>query len=473
MRLGILAVLAACLGLFGCATERFAEDHGDVFQQAVEASKEERSIDAAAAAYHYVQGSTIDDPKYDRALRLLARASERLGLTYAASLWYLDIARSRRNVELVGDAVAGLERIIRNHPYDRATLLEGFIASEDITGLAPEQKAFVAYQQGLDSLRHGYERWGSDSFASIPEQSAYRLRARYVLAVRRIADYELEEARSELEALLEEDLPRDLETDVHRTLARAEFERQNYEDALEQYRAIQDRAPEHPRLLLEMAWSHYYLGHYKRALGLLVALDAPVYRDLIAPRRYILEALSLRALCQYGPARKAAKRLEERYGDALEDLYAGMPLEHSEPLREAAGLRAGGRSVAEFRDRIEFERQKLDRLSGRLGEELVGRLEEIYDHALEEVKRREKEQLVGEMRELAQELLAAEEGVRIILHELGVSLLRGQRGSTLSKGGDLVEETDPRDRIIYRFDGEFWTDELDDLVVRMEDRCID
>ena len=27
--------------------------------------------------------------------------------------------------------------------------------------------------------------------------------------------------------------------------------------------------------------------------------------------------------------------------------------------------------------------------------------------------------------------------------------------------------------VVYRFDGEFWTDEVDDLVVKMEDRCID
>jgi len=467
-------ILAAIWLAAGCATTKeFEGAHGKVFQQAVKASKADKPAEAANAAHHYLQGSTVDDPRYDRAVRILARNAERLGLSYAASLWYLDIARARRNVELMDDAMRGLERIVDDYPYDRETILRGFLTTSDISGLPKGPSAFVSYYQGLDSFQRGLEEWGMDAFEAIPKESPYRKRARYVLALRNIAEYELDGARESLEKLLEDELPRELETDVHRTLARTEFEQKNWEKALEHYRAIQDRAPDHPRLLLEMAWTHYYMGHYRRALGLLIALDAPVYKELIAPRRYLLEALSLRKLCQFGPARKAATRLEERHGDALDDLYEGVPLEHSDSLREAAGLRAGGEAVAAFRERVEAERQMLDGYQGRLTEKLDERLRSIYDQGVEEAKRQEREQLVGEMRELAEELLSAEEGVRLILHELGVALLRGQRESTQTEGGNPTEQGDPGDHISYRFDGEFWTDELDDLVVRMEDRCIE
>jgi hypothetical protein len=293
------------------------------------------------------------------------------------------------------------------------------------------------------------------------------------LAVRDLARYDLESGRSKLEDLLDEDLPRELETDVRRTLARTAFEGKNWERALEHYRAIKDRAPEHPRLLLEMAWTHYYLDHYKRALGLLLALDAPAYRELIAPRRYLLEAMALEELCQFGPARKAALRLRERHGDALEDLYAGRPLARSEPLRRAAGLRPGGRAVAAFRKRVEKEQARLDKLEERLDGELLERLREIYEQGVREARRREREKLDDEMQALADDLLAAEEGVQLILHELGVSLLRGERDSSLAEDGNALAEGGPRDHVVFRFDGEFWTDELDDLVVQLEDRCIE
>ena len=63
--------------------------------------------------------------------------------------------------------------------------------------------------------------------------------------------------------------------------------------------------------------------------------------------------------------------------------------------------------------------------------------------------------------------------VRMALHELGVALLRGQRGSTQAENGSGLTAGGADQQIRYKFDGEFWTDELDDLVVQMEDRCIE
>ena len=111
--------------------------------------------------------------------------------------------------------------------------------------------------------------------------------------------------------------------------------------------------------------------------------------------------------------------------------------------------------------------------SGRLGENLTERLMTIYDRGLAEARIREQIVLEEESRNLAAELLDAEEGVRLVVHELSVSMLRGRRrpvgaaerpAETISAGGD---------RVFYGFIGEFWTDELDDLVVVAEDRCID
>ncbi|MFB6263782.1 MAG: tetratricopeptide repeat protein [Bradymonadaceae bacterium] len=456
----------------GCATQTLSEDRGELFQQAVDASSRGRHVFAARAAHRYFRSATSDDPRYDRSLRILARSAEELGLTYAASLWYLDIARARRNLDLVDDAVAGLQRIVEGGPHDRETLIDGFLATAEITGLPPEQRGFVSYHRGLNSLRRGRTEWAKDAFSTIPEGSPYAERADFAWAVRRVAEYDLEAAREQLKGLLERDLSAELELKVRRTLGRLAFERDDFERALGHYRTIQDRAPERPRLLLEMAWSHYYAGNYRRALGLLVALDAPIYSELIAPRRFLLEALTLRELCQYGPARKAAVRLQREHGEALDDLHSGVSLADSTVLRRAAALRSGGREVAAFRDRIERERRRLKELSERFGPALTRRLESIYRRGVREARRREREELRDDMKALAQELLEAEEGVRLILHELGVSLLRGQRQSTTGRYHPPVETPAVSDRVYYRFNGEFWTDELDDLVVQIEDRCI-
>lgn len=456
----------------GCGAPKLAEQQDDVFAQAVEASLAERHEVTAAAAYRYISATSSDDPRYDRALRLLAQSAEELGFTYAASVWYLEIASSRRDPEIVGDAIRGLERVIQEHPHNKFLLVDGFLATADIDGLPLDAQAFVYYHQGLDSLRRGYPDWASQMFAQIPRNDPYRLRARYILAVDTLADYELDVAKEQLEKLLEyEDVPDDVVLNSRRTLARIAFEEKRYDIALDYYETMRSEAKDDPSLLLEMAWCHFYLGNLERALGLLIALDAPAYKDLIAPERYLLEALTLQNLCQFQPARKAAVRLRSRHGNALEDLYRGVPLQESEALRSSAALRPGSAEIISFRQKVEQESKQIERHRGRLGEELAKGLFGVYDHGVDEAQRVENAEIGAEMRRVSQELLAAEEGVRLILHELGVALLRGRK-RTVPTGGDETDEVGPLD-VVYRFDSEFWTDEVDDLVVRMEDRCID
>ena len=165
----IAPVLLTSLVLLSCATPDFSKiEREDVFAQAVEASINENPALSAAAAFNYLQGASPDDPRYDRALRLLANAAEQMDLSYAASLWYLDIAKSRRDPTLVSEAVRGIERILLNYPSDVETLLKGFIATGEITGLNPEQQAFVSYESSRGHVKlMPNKRSGNNSGPSI------------------------------------------------------------------------------------------------------------------------------------------------------------------------------------------------------------------------------------------------------------------------------------------------------------------
>ncbi len=457
----------------GCAgAPTLPEAREGLFAFAVEQQQAEAHPAAAAAAWRYLAGSSVEDPRYDRALRLLARSAEELGLSWAAALWYLEIAQARRAPALVPEAIRGLRRIIEGGPHDADTLVRGFIGVAEQTGLPPDLQAFVDYHRGLQNARQQLP-WVEARFDALPSGSPYRARADYVQAVRKVAARELESAGEAFTALLEQAPPRDLAVEVRRSLARLAMERAEWPAAIKMYEALRQLAPEDPELLLEMAWAHFHAGDSRRALGLLLALDAPAYRELIAPERFLLEALALRRLCQYGPARRAAVRLRRRHGDALDELYTGKPLMQSAALRRAARRRPNMRALSKFVDRVAAEGRRAEALSSRLGPELGPQLQALYGRGLDEARRRLDARLASEIDVLGEELLAAEEGVRLIQHELGVALLRGRRrpvgppevpAPVVAAGGD---------RVFFRFEGEFWTDELDDLVVVAEDRCLD
>lgn len=441
---------------------------------AVEATLDEEWERGATAAGLYVSSVTESDERYDRALLLFAKNLQRMGLTYAASLYYLDIASSRRNVELIDDAVAGLRDVVEGGPHDEEVLVHGFLARADFGTLRPDIQSFVDYLQGLDSLRRGLRRWSNKRFASLPAESPYAYRAQYVRAVDQIAHGLVEPGKATLEALAkEQDLAPNLRLEAQLALARLLMDQERFGEAANLYEQVRRDVPDRPELLLEMAWANYYMGDSRRALGLLIALDAPVHSSLIAPRRFLLEAVSLQRLCQFDPARIAARRLERRYAEALRDLRGGIPPAESEAVRRGARLRAEVLPTWRLRNRVRKERAMLEDMADAFDAKTARRLHDLYERGLQETERRANSAIEREANRLAEELVEAEDGMGVILHEISVQLLRGrQRPSS-------VPERSARDlsaaggSVTYEFRGEFWTDELDDLIVGIEDRCME
>ena len=461
------------LFLAGCAVA-VPKQKDEAFAFAVEAVQNDKFVQGASSAWNFIDVADPDDPRYDRGLKLLARSAEGLGLTWGAGMIYREIAQIRRNIELVPDALRGIERIVRSGVYDADTLVMSFIASQEFGDLPPDAMAFVNFHQGLDLARRGADDWADMRFARLPDKSPYANRAEYVRAVRLIAEGEYRKARAKLLQLRKrKKIEAELRSDVERSLARLAFEEEKYDVALKHFSTLRELAPNDPEILLEMAWTHYYLGDSRKTLGLLIALDAPVHATYISPERYLLEALALRRLCQFGAARKAAVRLEKRFHSSFEEISKGTLPESIGEMRTAAKLRGRSKKNAKFVAQIKREMETLDSLEKYLGKPLSAYLRDLYTRGIEESLRREEELIRFDVAELTEELLSAREGVRLIVHELGVSLLRGRRRPEGALEKPAVEVPLTGDRVFYPFEGEYWTDELDDLLVIAEDRCID
>ncbi|MBM4290601.1 MAG: tetratricopeptide repeat protein [Deltaproteobacteria bacterium] len=459
----------------GCAARapEIPEDRERAFLMSVERLEGGDHASAAAAAWAYLRGAGEDDPRYDRALRLLARSAEALGLRYPASVWWTQIARARRDAALTPEAVDGLRRAIEAGEHDEESVVTDFLAVEELPKLGGELDEFVRYTQGLHNLRQGLTAWGLAQLDAIHPDSPYRERARYALAVHQVARGELDAALAPLSALAEQARDPAVRQDALTAVARLAMQRGDYAAGLEAFERVREQVPDAPEVLLEVAWAHYYKGDPRRALGYLLALDAPAYGGLIAPERYILEALTLRSLCQFGPAREATARLRARYAQALADLYAGVPPERSAPLRAAAASRGALRPHERLARALERERAALNALAPRLGEGLLGALRALYARGAEAASARLEGALRRESAALARELLAAEEAVRLIAHELAVALLRGRQPPPGRAPVPPLDALATSAQVAFGFSGEFWTDELDELVVAAEDRCID
>ncbi len=455
-----------------CAARPIKKD--DAFSVAVEAVQDKSYSDGAKAAWTFVNNADPDDPRYDRGLKLVASASENLGMTFIAAMLYRQIAMTRRNMEVVPEALYGLKRIVENSPYSEDLIVTGFIAAETFSELPRDVRSFVNYYQGLDMVRRGSIEWAEKNFEQIPDTDPYFYEAEYVRIVRLVVDGDYTRAIKRLKEMLKhKELSRKTRTNVHRTLARLAFEEKRYEDALFHFDMIRELAPNDPDILIESAWTHFYLGDSRKTLGLLVALDAPVHRRHISPERYLLEALALRRLCQFGAARAAAVKLERRYSASLRQLSEGVLPVDIEELRKSARYLTGSKNEVLFLESLRREKEILDYLREDLGEDLYKYLNSLYTRGVETAETSLNARLEDDLNQLAEELLASQEGVRLIIHELGVSLLRGRRRPQGADEKPAFEIPKTGSKVFYSFNKEYWTDELDDLLVVAEDRCID
>jgi hypothetical protein len=251
------------------------------------------------------------------------------------------------------------------------------------------------------------------------------------------------------------------------------YEQEDFEGAYRLYRSIDAPETTLADVILEEAWAKYRQQDFRKAMGLLVAFSAPSFQNLFKPEQYILKALIYMQFCHYEAARSAMKAFEARYGTTLarvrnrEDLLQDP--EAARILEDAPAIRLAD---ARLRD-LEAEEARLKKLA--LPEPLAKELERMYALERARTERKRERQVEREIENVKKALFDAEEQIHLLQYEAGMS--RYERVRRLYYEEEAPEADRPgrvpalSANTYYRFQGEFWTDELDDYNFFIEDHC--
>jgi hypothetical protein len=110
----------------------------------------------------------------------------------------------------------------------------------------------------------------------------------------------------------------------------------------------------------------------------------------------------------------------------------------------------------------------------RIGEVGDGALEEhlreLYTLKGKQIDLRIDHLLEDQAREIAEELIDFEEQMQLLDYELGLAIY--QRARTPVEAAIEGPPAEDARAARFRFDGEFWSDELDDYRFVLEDRCV-
>lgn len=461
-----------------------------VFDEGVQAFDAGDYKKAAEKFWHYLSGNEQTADHYEWSEFYLARSFLRLGLNHAGVEYLYNVAKERKRPELLPEALREIEKIRETIPFDQELLEVDLLRGGDFGALPPDVKSFVEYQQGRLDLLDGRREWAERHFDRLARTSddeqrvqRYALRARLAQALADLKtthDRDTKAKREKRDAarkLLEEVAASTVDdfqvkNDAKRVLAELHFEAGDFDEALKTYNSIEVPflSEEEANLFLEKAWARFYKGDARGALGILLTLDAPSYRKYFKPERFVLKALAYKSLCHYAAAKASAREFLRRYGSSLEEVRRTRDPLTDPVVRTAAVQRKKPRRTHAFLESLQRERDQVDRFSDELG--LATHLARIYDLKIAEVNRDLDRIVKEEAIVVATELLDYEEQARLVDYEVSLEVFK-----RLKKGsGKKIADQEPpvplgSRQVYYRFDGEYWNDELHDYRFRIENRC--
>jgi hypothetical protein len=433
---------------------------------------------AARKLYAYIEGTPPTDENHPWAQYFLARCFIDLGLRHAGAVYLARVARERSNPQVLPRTLEALRTLILV-PHDETLIDEQVFGSLDLGFLPDSVSDYANYEQGLVDLRVGNERWANTHFTKLEEDSVEASRAKFALLVTRLKKLEGKDVPDDMIADFlalsdDEKLTQEARNEARLAVARLRYERKDYEGALKAYDTVQlpSLDPGRATLYLEEAWTRYNLGQLRAAMGLLTTLDAPSFREEFLPDKYILRALVYRDLCHYLPAKRAAKELTRRYAESLESIKERDDLTLDARLRAAASSHGSTKRAAKFRDSLNLEIELKSRYAGGFGDRLFSQTTKIYDLAYAEAERIYRQRLQESVREEADKLLRAAEQVRLMEYEVGLKLYE-----RIKRGAKLVQPEKQKPigegQEAFRFDGEYWNDELRSYRVSIPSRCVE
>lgn len=454
------------------APEKFADP--ELFQRGTERLRAGMAPDAASLLHAFLEGAPETDARYAPAQLQLGKALVASGLRHAGATWFARVALDRTDPKSVPEAVDQLIALT-DGPHDDA-LIEGKVfASLDVAFLPKESAAAIHFTQGLRYLRNGEHDWSRRHFAELPKETPEAVKAQLAQALHQLERSD-EQRPKVIERLAEladaPDLEQPVRNEVLLALARLRYEAGDYLAALEAYQRIElpKLDPGRATLYLEEAWTRYRLGQFSESLGMLVALDAPSFRNEFLPEKHLLRAFIYRDTCHFISAKRAVQTLPRQFASTLETIDTRGELDRDRRLVEAALSAGEARDRDAFLRALEKERARVAALKDRLGEPLARHLGELYDAAIGEARRRHAQALDEALQARAGQLLEATEKARLLEYEIGLAL-NGRAGA---RDGAIRPQTRTAlspDETVFRFRGEYWNDELRTHRVLLENRC--
>lgn len=441
--------------------------------------KKKKYLKSSAYAWLFIQNNQNTAENYVGAEFIFAKSLEKLKLYTVALEYYVEVIRHGANKEFIGESLKSIFNLIEKLPYDAHLIEQELLASSEFAEFSEALDEQIKFYQGKDDYIKDDAQWGEDKFNYLKEGGLPYQKVEYSKIIRNLAESEEEkisqESIDQLVALLEK-VPEKtrLKNLIRKTLARLLFEQQEYENSLKFYNEIDDNILTQSDIFLEKSWNHFWLYDYQKALGSLHALRAPHFDDISQPEKYLLYGMVLRNLCRYGDTRKIIDLYRKQYSSTIEKIKNGDSLSKINAITEAARYHPLIQNIWQHEKLIGFEKQRLLAVKDKQWQEygLTAHLSMIYSLKEKELKAEVLTVQEDALKDVSSEIIHFNEQMNILEYETRMDeFKRGQFSDTKKPVEHKEANVINSDPLHWKFDQEYWIDELELYLVKMESLC--
>lgn len=277
--------------------------------------------------------------------------------------------------------------------------------------------------------------------------------------------------------------------------ARDHFKAGEYQASLDAYNKVPKVSYKWPYLLLEKAWVHYQMGDYNRALGLLVTYKSPLLDTYFFPEAEYLAALSYFRLCLYDDSLTIINQYYQFYRPRFQSLGAVLKQnrnsknyfydlmfkpgdelkKHEDFVRQImTRLKKQTRFSLDFNSIFKIK-QEIKRIQQNekkaIKELLLGHLYEVKDNMTTKINYNAKTDIFQFLESVpfySSELFKL--NLEIVARKRDL-IYRNKKLVADRSRGDYSNVNRSKYEQFWKFQGEFWADELGDYSLGLKSNC--
>ena len=367
-----------------------------------------------------------------------------------------------------------IEKIFKNYNiHDRVLISESFLDQDiDVSSakIPTEIKSFLGYLFSDISYQKRYRNKFKKYENYIIPNSEWALRKEYERGLYELFNNRIDEAIKIFDSLRQNELASGfLKGKAQRQLARLLFEKGEFEKSFDYLKSLQTTQDDTGAVLLERAWNKYYLKHYSKSLGLLKAVSDPIFVKTQTPESDVLQMLIYKELCHYDSVFEVKNEFQKKYSKSIDRIKKRLDLSKDPLLKRWAlqnfklkteasyitGLRSDKKWIKKYFSDSEISKALVDKILLK---------EKQIDDEISIINR-------NELRKVAEKLLDFNEQVNFLDYQTKVDSLRLKKNKHDENYRPESISLVTFDRLYWKYEGELWIDEIENLRVLINSRC--